>query len=123
PVRPPQGPASVPARDGMDLARGSWTLARRRGAREESARRGVAAGARPQAEVAHVARGGARPLRAEARPELPRRRDRRAPGALIPAEGVPRLSVQDRHGAAGPTSAQPAQDGRPSDLRVRRAEE
>ena len=72
-----------------------------------------------QAQVADVGRGGARPVRGAQGPELPGRRDGREAGAHLPAGGAARRPVQDRHGAAGPAAAQPAQDGRPPDLRVR----
>ena len=56
----------------------------------------------------------------QARPELPRRREvERRVRAFLPAR-LRDVPVQDRHGAAGPAPAQPAQDGRPPDLRLRR---
>ncbi len=67
PPRPQQGAPAVSEHDGVDAARGGRALGalRRRGA--PGPRPGVAADPRPPAQVAHVARGGPRSLRAAAR--------------------------------------------------------
>ena len=121
PLRPAQGPPPVSAPDGVDAARGG----RRAGTtpttpERRDARRGVAADPRPPAQVAHVARGGARPLRAARAGQgfLNAEEVEQRVRAFLPARAA-RLPVQDRHGAAGPAPAEPAQDGRPADLRLR----
>src|SRR5205814_7953955 len=79
----------------------------------------VATHPRPQAQVADGERGGPRPVRGPQGPGLPRRRDGEAAGPELPAPGAQGRAVRDRHGAPGPAPPQPAQDGRPPDLRLR----
>jgi len=104
PLRPAQGPASLPTPDRVDAARRGGALARRRRRRAPRAGRRVAPRARPAAQVADVARGGAGPLRAAARPRVPGSRRGGEARAHVPAGRPQDVSVQDRHGAPGPAA-------------------
>src|SRR5581483_9268681 len=120
PVRPQQGASPLPQHDGVDAPGGGRPLGPLGRSRPAGARARVAPGAGSPPQVAHVARGGARPLRAPPRAELHEGGRGGGAGAGAAAARPARVPVQDRHGPAGPAPAQHHRHAGPADLRVRR---